>query len=84
MNAGAPSTFGMVGLDSALLMNPKVWEASGHVGGFSDPNRHVVILSRAQRFVEAADLIEYGSSYKRIRGDEEVAINQHTGGIGAF
>jgi glycyl-tRNA synthetase len=27
----------MVGLDSSLLMNPKVWEASGHVGGFSDP-----------------------------------------------
>jgi glycyl-tRNA synthetase len=35
--AGAPSSFGMVGLDSALLMNPRVWEASGHVGGFSDP-----------------------------------------------
>ena len=34
---GAPQPFGMVGLDSALLMNPKVWEASGHVGGFSDP-----------------------------------------------
>ena len=26
-----------VGLDCAILMNPKVWEASGHVGGFSDP-----------------------------------------------
>ena len=26
-----------VGLDSAILMNPKVWVASGHVGGFSDP-----------------------------------------------
>ena len=26
-----------VGLDSALLMNPQVWVASGHVGGFSDP-----------------------------------------------
>lgn len=25
------------GLDAAILMNPKVWEASGHVGGFSDP-----------------------------------------------
>jgi glycyl-tRNA synthetase len=25
------------GLDSAILMNPKVWEASGHVAGFSDP-----------------------------------------------
>ena len=26
-----------VGLDAAILMNPRVWEASGHVGGFSDP-----------------------------------------------
>ena len=26
-----------VGIQSAILMNPKVWEASGHVGGFSDP-----------------------------------------------
>jgi len=27
----------MVGLDSAILMHPKVWEASGHVDGFADP-----------------------------------------------
>lgn len=27
----------VVGLDSAIFMHPKVWEASGHVGGFSDP-----------------------------------------------
>ena len=26
-----------VGLDCAILMNPQVWVASGHVGGFSDP-----------------------------------------------
>ena len=26
-----------VGLDSSILMNPKTWEASGHVGGFVDP-----------------------------------------------
>ncbi|MDO5649521.1 MAG: glycine--tRNA ligase [Gallicola sp.] len=26
-----------VGLDAAILMNPSVWEASGHLGGFSDP-----------------------------------------------
>ncbi len=26
-----------VGLDSAILMNPKVWEASGHLSTFSDP-----------------------------------------------
>ena len=27
----------MVGLDCAIIMNPKVWEASGHVAGFKDP-----------------------------------------------
>ena len=27
----------IVGLDSAIFMSPKVWEASGHVGGFADP-----------------------------------------------
>lgn len=27
----------IVGLDSAIFMHPKVWEASGHVGGFADP-----------------------------------------------
>ena len=27
----------MYGLDAAILMNGKVWEASGHVAGFSDP-----------------------------------------------
>ncbi|MFC1497587.1 glycine--tRNA ligase [Verrucomicrobiota bacterium] len=27
----------VVGLDASIIMHPKVWEASGHVGGFSDP-----------------------------------------------
>ena len=27
----------IVGVDAAILMHPKVWEASGHVEGFSDP-----------------------------------------------
>ena len=27
----------IVALDSALMLHPRVWEASGHVGGFSDP-----------------------------------------------
>ena len=26
-----------VGIDAAILMNPRTWEASGHIGGFSDP-----------------------------------------------
>lgn len=32
---GQPVT--ILGLDSAIIQNPRVWEASGHVGGFSDP-----------------------------------------------
>ncbi len=27
----------VLGLDSSILLNPKVWQASGHVGNFSDP-----------------------------------------------
>ncbi|MEZ6189847.1 MAG: glycine--tRNA ligase, partial [Phycisphaerales bacterium] len=27
----------IVGLDSSIIQNPRTWEASGHVGGFSDP-----------------------------------------------
>lgn len=27
----------IVGLDSAIIINPKVWEASGHIAGFTDP-----------------------------------------------
>ena len=35
--AGAPQSYEMVGLDCSIIMHPKVWEASGHVAGFSDP-----------------------------------------------
>src|SRR4030043_1563717 len=27
----------VVGLDASIIMNPKVWEASGHVASFTDP-----------------------------------------------
>src|SRR5262245_19456760 len=27
----------MVGVDCSIIMNPKVWEASGHAAGFQDP-----------------------------------------------
>ncbi len=27
----------IVGLDASILMHPKIWEASGHVSGFTDP-----------------------------------------------
>ena len=36
-NAMVTSRPDVVGLDSAIIQNPKVWETSGHVAGFSDP-----------------------------------------------
>ncbi len=40
----------VVGLEAAVIMSPKVWEASGHVGGFSDAL--VECLNCHQRFRE--------------------------------
>lgn len=55
-----------VGLDSAILMNPQTWVASGHVGGFSDPlmdckscrTRH-----RADKLIEDAGANPAGWSF---------------------
>ncbi len=43
------------GLDSAILMNPKVWVASGHVANFADPLidcKHCKTRHRADKLVE--------------------------------
>jgi len=44
-----------VGLDSAILMNPETWVASGHLGGFSDPLmdcRQCKTRHRADKLIE--------------------------------
>ncbi len=58
-----------VGLDSAILMNPQTWVASGHVGGFSDPlmdckgckTRH-----RADKLIEDTDVNPAGWSFEQM------------------
>lgn len=45
----------MIGLDSAILMNPRVWEASGHVQGFSDP---LMDCKKCQERVRGDKLLE--------------------------
>ena len=58
-----------VGLDSAILMNPEVWVASGHVGGFSDPlmdckdckTRH-----RADKLIESSGKDANGMSFDQM------------------
>lgn len=45
----------MVLLDAAILMNPQVWVASGHVGGFSDPlidDKNTKERFRADKLIE--------------------------------
>lgn len=44
-----------VGLDAAILMNPKVWQASGHLDSFSDPLidcKHCKSRFRADQIIE--------------------------------
>lgn len=49
----------IVGLDSAVVTHPKVWEASGHVGGFADPLvecKECNARSRADHLLEEIDV----------------------------
>lgn len=59
-----------VGLDSAILMNPKAWVASGHVGGFSDPLmdcKECKTRHRADKLIEdATDVAPNGWSDKKM------------------
>ena len=53
----------MYGIDSAILMNPKVWEASGHVGGFNDPlveDKKTKKRYRADHLLEEAGIATSG------------------------
>ncbi len=58
-----------VGLDSAILMNPKVWEASGHVGGFSDPLmdcKECKTRHRADQLIEAKGINPAGMDFSQM------------------
>lgn len=66
-----------VGLDSAILMNPRTWEASGHISTFSDPLidcKACKTRYRADKLVEDDGCMEAGAM-----SDEELIkyINDH-------
>ncbi|NLL23760.1 MAG: glycine--tRNA ligase [Tissierellia bacterium] len=56
----------VVGLDSSILLNPQVWEASGHVGGFSDP---LIDCRQCKNRFRADNLIEDYCAEKGISRD---------------
>ncbi len=58
-----------VGLDSAILMNPQVWVASGHVGGFSDPLmdcRSCKSRYRADKLIEDTGVDPNGMTFEQM------------------
>ncbi|MCB1531904.1 MAG: glycine--tRNA ligase [Alphaproteobacteria bacterium] len=71
----------IVGIDSAIIQNPKTWEASGHVGGFSDPmvdctetkkryrQDHLVVLTspKADRWPAFHEETEDGEIEKKLK-----------------
>ena len=59
--------FDMVGLDSGILMNSKVWEASGHLANFSDP---LIDCKECKARFRADKLIE---EYWQKKGIDDVA-----------
>lgn len=57
------------GLDAAILMNPKTWVASGHVGGFSDP---LIDCKACKARFRADKLIE---DHRKAQGEPEVTVD---------
>lgn len=55
----------MVGLDAAILMNPRVWEASGHVTSFSDP---LMDCKKCKERVRGDKLIEEKLGVEEVAG----------------
>ena len=58
-----------VGLDAAILMNPRTWEASGHIGGFADP---LIDCKECKARFRADKLIE---DYMKENGEEVVTVD---------
>ena len=72
----------IVGLDSSIIQNPKVWEASGHIGGFSDPmvdDRETKSRFRADHvlvYVPQKDADAGDTSYAFLEGDADLAAKK--------
>jgi glycyl-tRNA synthetase len=69
------------GVDSAIIQNPKLWEASGHVAGFTDPMVEDVITHKRYRAdhlagTDSTDLEELKSLLKDKKSPDGNAISE--------
>ena len=60
----------IVGIDSAIIQNPRAWEASGHVGGFNDP----MVDDKATKSRFRADHLKF-FSFDTFDKDGEIVID---------
>jgi len=67
-------------LDSSLIQNPKVWEASGHLAGFADPMRK---CSKCGHFVRADHLWDLLADNSEWFDSVLQEFTPHTGDIDA-
>ena len=70
------SVIDMVGIDTAIIQNPKTWVASGHVGGFSDPmvdDRESKQRYRADHVMVMVPKDGKGNAFAFLPGEQEVA-----------
>jgi glycyl-tRNA synthetase len=81
VRAGAPGPYEMVGLDCSIIMNPKVWVASGHVGGFSDP----MVDCRACKSRFRADQVTVVTYHlQRTKGEQPEPFELVFSGVGSI
>lgn len=64
----------VVGLDSSILMHPKIWEASGHVESFSDP---LVDCKECKKRFRFDHLLEARGINPDLSGQKEPPIDLH-------
>ena len=66
----------IVGVDSAIIQNPKVWQASGHLGGFNDPMadcRETKARYRADHLFVYVPASGEGDAFAFLEGEPAVA-----------
>ena len=69
----------MVGLDAALVMNPKVWEASGHLKNFTDPLFECPECHgrfRLDKLLPSVNNVKIESTVNKHDSEKEYYINQ--------
>jgi len=67
----------IVGLDSAIFMHPRIWEASGHVGGFSDPLAECKQCHSRLRVDHLLEDIHVAADEKMSEEDINALFNEH-------